>query len=65
MKMLPHHEIESWRERVEIALRIAVLLAQGKRVWLVQRNGQLSLLPDGPRIIGEEHPYAEDNGLDR
>lgn len=61
--MLPHHEIEGWRRRARLATHIATLLAQGQRIWLVQRDGRLSLLPEGPRIIGEEHPYAEGNGL--
>lgn len=50
-------ELRFWRRRAVLAIRIATLLAQGKRIWLVQRDGRLSLMPDGPRIIGEmENP---------
>lgn len=58
-------ELNCWRRRVALTMSIADILAKGERVWLIQRNGRLSLLSDGPRIIGEDHPYAESNGLGR
>lgn len=46
-------ELTAWRRRVALATSIADILAKGERVWLIQRNGRLSLLTDKPRIIGD------------
>lgn len=46
-------ELDAWRRRVALTLRIVDLISKGKRVWLVQRNGRLDLLPDGPIIVGD------------
>lgn len=49
--------LDKWRRRVAQTMHIATAISQGGRVWLVQRNGRLEPLPEGPRIVGDmENP---------